>query len=38
MSITLDQIKTIRAEFSRLKPARVRLEGSRPCLLWEKRA
>lgn len=30
MSITPDQIKTIRTEFSRLKPARVSLDGSRP--------
>lgn len=30
MSITPDQIKTIQAEFSRLKPARVSLDESRP--------
>ncbi len=29
MSITPDQIKAIRTEFARLKPTRVRLDGSR---------
>lgn len=35
MSITPDQIKTIRTEFSRLKPARVSLDGSRPLTIRE---
>lgn len=35
MSITPDQIKTIRVEFYRLKPARVRLDGSRPLIVRE---
>lgn len=35
MNITPDQIKTIRTEFSRLKPARVRPDGSRPLTVRE---
>lgn len=35
MSITPDHIKTIRTEFSRLKPARVSLDGSRPLTVRE---
>lgn len=35
MNITPDQIKTIRTEFSRLKPARVSLDGSRPLTARE---
>ncbi len=35
MSVTPDQIKIIRVEISRLKPARVRLDGSRPLTARE---
>ena len=35
MSITPDQIKTIRTEFFRLKPARVSLDESRPLPVRE---
>lgn len=35
MSITPDQIKAIRTEFARLKPARARLDESRPLTVRE---